>query len=574
MKSLRSLHISVCGVAGKGVTLVIPDAIDTVAEFSRYISTAIPVRTSPNENTKPFRFFYSSLGEPLWSVSDCLAAGAIYVSVHAGFVPIHADQIASEEKTPVLKDFSSPFSSAGSKQRAGGESASPAPCTPKIQQPLQHHTDNTITTMTVSSLVKSAGSPPTSYRRVERPKTVFPPLNESLAAKRFNCHICERLMARKWSCYRKVRYNENLIGEEEIAKRVEGVLHFRKDNNEGEAPFRVLVSGPPGSGVSTVTAMVAQKLLTHCGPETSAPRELNPFYGSLVVPLDVRLLLEQGEIDENGRGRTDLLFWCEVVLYTIIDAAAAGWHGDGVLLSSATVTEYWMSLICSSSSPASLTRLRNELVNIVGESIVSQWEAMAQRALPFFKARNGGLSSAQTEAIRDDALEFIFRDLAVVIGASLGYAGVFFILDGAEMLCQCGIRPTRLRPLGDLTPVLKAFFDLPRTPRIHALIAFSEDPQPLTYTPGLTVWIKTIHLVNSWTNERGSLPEHIHCFSETFPIDIFLGAPGYLAGVQQLLMAVIDQGIRSIPSCIQIDFKAVQQELRSLAAVDRRVGST
>lgn len=510
---------------------------------------------------------------------------------------------------------------------------------------------------------------------------------------------CELFVIRKWKSFQMVRQQQtasplivspscSLLGIVEVRHQIHHLIQQRVaaavadpvpastatipagSDVSPSPPLRVVISGPQGSGKSTLGAMLFYELLHSSSPFLLNPRDgieagklndngsstskgntvvssskgeevsMSALEGYLVVLLDLPFLVEQALEEFSTRCTStsfsasknqsdgsppqvddivsNLLFWCEAVLYAVVDSAVACRRprGGGLKgrkakphpLSAACIAEFFMSLLYPMSCSRDPSQLRAEVEEMVGDEVVSDWEEFAQFAGVLFReafsactaaglsghgsSKSGKLNHSSSVAsstinsgggggpaanlsevisLRDDALQLIFRDLAVEIAHSFGFVGIFFVIDGVEILLRGAFSPSVSRPLGDLAPVLNALCDAQQTPYIHVLLIINEHESPasppplLSHIPGLPKWVNTLGFLGPDSpTVADHLPKHIHCFDEIFPIDMFLGAPGYLAFLQQLCLCDPKSGIIHVPSCIQLNYSMVQKSLRKL----------
>lgn len=538
---------------------------------------------------------------------------------------------------------------------------------------------------------------PTTTAFEGRHSGFIPTLRISRVTYEWNLGSCELFLIRKWKSFQMVRQyhitseagqgsfpsSSCLLGVAEVRHVVHRLLQERAiatvGASEWEAtperpsalsspspssasrlpPLRIVISGPRGSGGSTLGAMVLHEFLHSsipCSSRNPAGMELHhakkgvkedhrmkvevdaptALQGYLVVLLDLHFLVQQAVEELSGGGvssysfdtkgksesydpiddvAANLLFWCEAVLYAVADSAVAsrrprrdGEAGRQELrsyreLSAAAIADFWMSMLYPMSSSSQPTELRGEVVESVGEAVVRDWEKFAQFAGVLFQeafsactaANLSGMSSLgcsnldntscvksksndeggtsdmnEVLSLRDEALQLIFRDLAVEIARSLGFSGIFFVIDGIEILLR-GTPASPSRPLGDLSAVLQGLCDRQRTAHIHVLLittshsSMERSPLSVSYIPGLSTWIQTIGFLDRYSpTVTELLPKHIHCFDEVFPLDIFRGAPGYLTFLQQLCLRDPETGKLHVPSCVQLNFSTVQKALRQL----------
>eukprot|EP00796_Vickermania_ingenoplastis_P007375 gene7375-5190_t len=553
----RPLRVFLNGISGRSFQLAVPDAIDTLAELCHFITAEVPLPGPPTASNagRAIRFLYSTAGTPLWRVPECLELGSIVVSERPGFIPRNTIKEArgAEAAGAAQRVDAAPL---GTQQR--GASASPIPSRPTPREPLQHQVDTTTSS--------DPHYPPDAFDANAQQFTslgssssvAFMEPDVSPAVAEWNPTATEMLLARKWKTFQTVRRRQNLLAQDEVRQWLDNIAKQRRAAASG-TPLRIMVSGPPGSGVSTTAAMLVQEIFLTRTESSSG----NALCGHLLVPLDLALLLSD-EAQSPPQG-ADLLYYCEVVLHAAMDAAAAGRRS--LRMSGATLAEFWMSALYPTGSRTSTAYLRHEAVTAVGEGVVQEWET-------FFAPTEALLREAVAlpgdMGLRDEVLRFVFRDMAVELARSLGFVGVFFFVDGLEQLSR-GARASVARPLGDVTPVLRALCDAERSLHIHVILASSSSSIQsigMAYIPGLTAWIKTIGLVEKSHAER-LLPQHLHSFSDMYSLDVFLWAPGYLSLVQAY--CVDHKASRnadvSVPQCTTFNFPSVRAALRNLQRV-------
>lgn len=545
------LRVSVNGYSGRSFHLVVPNGIDTLAELCHFLTEEIPLPPGPSATTssasasRRFRFLYTTAGVPLWRVPECRELGVIVASERAGFVSYGTEAGAARPPSPTF--FTSQGSSSGPHTPYGSgvrrSESSPAPSRPTQSVPLQSSPDDE-GDAEVAGFINSS--------LLLRPS--FASLHTSPATEEWTSMSCELLLARKWRAFQQIRHREDLLARKEVQRRVDAVFKERRGTTPG-APLRLVVTGPPGSGVSTIAAMLLHEVLQNS----------SMLRGLLVVVMDMPLLL----FEEAEEEVPPVYVWCELVLRAVADAVASGRRS--MQLSSADITEYWMSIIWPLASTVNPST-RNALTSALGEDVMREWETAAAEVAAVLQASLANPAHAKR---RQDGMYIIFRGIPAVMARTMGFTGLLIVIENVEVIGGgVSVSPKRGAPSPvaheDLTAVLHALVDTDRTPNIHCLLASSAASQPLAaaYLPALTAWIKTVGLID--TRAVADLPQHVHCFTDIFDVGIFLGSPGYLAAFYQhgLIKGSRREedhvGAISSPTCLRIDDSQVQAALRSL----------
>ncbi|CCW62488.1 unnamed protein product [Phytomonas sp. EM1] len=122
----------------------------------------------------------------------------------------------------------------------------------------------------------------------------------------------------------------------------------------------------------------------------------------------------------------------------------------------------------------------------------------------------------------------IFYDFPAAIAASLRFSGILFVLDGIEILGE------------DLPAVLAAWWG---DPHCEVLLAWpSTLPVARFPFPGGVAFVDTVGMLSQRELEREAggirLPRYLRCGGERFPLEIFMGCPGYLALVLSLVRSL------------------------------------
>ncbi|CCW66078.1 unnamed protein product [Phytomonas sp. Hart1] len=203
--------------------------------------------------------------------------------------------------------------------------------------------------------------------------------------------------------------------------------------------------------------------------------------------------------------------------------------------------EVWSCLVIAT-QPPEFSNLP-DLVALVGRHVVEQWSVSVNEIFPIlreaFSKRNQTYTDTMPLKTRDAALEVIFYKFPATIAESLRFSGVFFVLDKIEVLGG-NLNPASVeRPLGDLTAILSALW---RDHHNHVLLVW-----PSTYDfsnfpfSSMTEHVDTVGLLSKLQLEREDkicLPQYIRCSEKQFPLEIFMGCPGYLALVLSLVQTL------------------------------------
>lgn len=549
---------------GRSFHVDVPYAVDTLEELCRLLSHDVPFPPLTEKDgitrarERSFRFLYSADGKPLWRVSECLALGSIVASERAGFNTPQSKQVEKrQEPTPHM---------VSSVTRV---SASPIPDRPVPRVPLFHQTEGLLSTIERKSLRTTLSERSEAEAATRQSSTTQLALLISHRVVRFPLHVsspavlhwstsgCELFLTRKWRAFQKVRHNGQLIGIPTLHRRIDGLAEHRRGTKDG-VPLRIVFSGPPSSGVSTLAAMFVRELLEDANRAEKVFPNATGLVGHLLVPLDTPLL----NSSVFNAADADLITWCEVVVRICVDAVVA--TRSDLRLQGVPITNLWIKMLHRKEAISGEDPLVEEVRRAVGSTAVKSWmDVVPSAALLLSEA----VHSPDDEVLKESCVQFVVRGIAEEMASSLGYIGVVYIIDDFE--------PQTSDPFG--LGLLSKVFDTERTPHVHTLLCSSSMAlQPLTasYISGVSTWIKTIGFLDQKHHDY-RLPDHFHCFSQTFSASIFLWAPGYVAAIRSCLesfrgsvepqpVEAIDDKHQHSGSCVRLDFKEVEEALTNL----------
>ncbi|KPA79047.1 hypothetical protein ABB37_05581 [Leptomonas pyrrhocoris] len=363
---------------------------------------------------------------------------------------------------------------------------------------------------------------------------LLPPL-QPLASNAISSSL-QYFLLRKWSAYQKLHSMPpaDLIAGEAMSQRFNSITaacnssgsSTRTGGVGGDRGCRVVVSGPPLSGVSTTAAFLVRHLL-----RTLQLQPQHRLHNTLVIALDFHLLFGPQVTSAPGLPRVllDLASLYQLVVRSVMDAVVAqrpSLREAGPLLS-----QLWDLVIKPNVEPKAAPNFTTyaQAAALVGGDVLAQWTRLVAQIFPILQA---ACRAPETPALRDAALDLIFYAIPAEIASSLNFSGVLYAMDGAEALTRCYAERVT-RPAGDLGPLLQA---LAADPRVHLVLSCpSTIPPRALFIPGLMAHVSTIGLVTRAALNHMHFPQLLRSGRREYPVETFLGCPGYLT----LLNAVV-----------------------------------
>ncbi|KAG5492971.1 hypothetical protein JKF63_05536 [Porcisia hertigi] len=330
-------------------------------------------------------------------------------------------------------------------------------------------------------------------------------------------------LLRKWAAYQRLHNTSpiDLVAGEALS------LFFNtltpKSVTAGGAPCRVLVSGPPRSGVSTTASLLVRHYLW-----TLQFQSQHPFHNSVLLVLDFHLLF--GPATTAGVPATppsplllDLCALYQLIVRSVIDAVVA--QRPALRGAEQLLAQLWDLVIKPNAQPPTPPDFTtfSQAAALVGVEVLSRWTRLAQEMYPILQA---ACRTPAVPELRSAAIDLIFYAIPAELASSLNFSGLFYVLDGLAQVAGC-YADRLTRPAGDLGPLLQAITADPRT---HLLIAWPSTLSPQTiFLPGLTAHVSTIGLVTRSALNMTQFPQVLRCREREYPLEVFLGCPGYLS---------------------------------------------
>jgi hypothetical protein len=349
------------------------------------------------------------------------------------------------------------------------------------------------------------------------------------------------LLMRKWGAYQKLHSMPpaDLIAGEALSRQFSAITSacsaWSNSSTDGAVSngaggsraCRVVVSGPPRSGVSTTAAFLLRHFL-----RTLQFQPQHHLHNTLLIPLDFQLLFGLQVMTTSGgqallqqpppRVLLDLASLYQLVVRTVMDAVVAqrpALREAGPLLS-----QLWDLVIkpnVEPKIPPNFTAYA-QAAALVGGDVLARWTRLAEQVFPILQA---ACRTPEVPQLRDAALDLIFYAIPAEVAASLNFSGLLYAIDGAETLTHCYAERVT-RPLGDLGPLLQA---LSADARTHLLLAWPSTMAPrLPFVPNLTAHVSTVGLVTRAALDHLHFPQLIRSGRRDYPVEAFLGCPGYL----------------------------------------------
>ncbi|KAG5477696.1 hypothetical protein LSCM1_04990 [Leishmania martiniquensis] len=354
------------------------------------------------------------------------------------------------------------------------------------------------------------------------------------------------LLVRKWAAYQRLHSitSTDLVAGEALSRLFNALTSKAAEN--GGAPCRVLVSGPPRSGVSTTASF----LLLHC-LQTLQFQPQRPFYNVLLVVLDFRLLFGDASAAATTPPRllVDLGALYQLIVRSVMDAVVV--QRPALREAGPLLAQLWDLVIKSngvSPAPPNFSTFP-QAAAFVGTDVLSSWTKLAQHIYPILHA---ACRTPDVPELRAAAVDLIFYAIPAELASSLRFSGILYALDGLEQLASSYAHRVT-RPTGDLGSLLKAVTADPCT---HLIVSWPPTIAPqIMYLPGLTAHVSTIGLVNRPALNATQYPQVLRCRDKEYPLEVFLGCPGYLS-----ILSAISRPFRKTLSIPTTAFSAYYQQ--------------
>lgn len=330
---------------------------------------------------------------------------------------------------------------------------------------------------------------------------------------------------RKWAAYQRLHSMApaDLIAGEALSQQF-NAISASGSTSAVSRPCRVVVSGPPRSGVSTTAAFLLRHLL-----RTLQFQPQHCLHNTLAIVLDFHLLFgpppSPSPPHAPPRVLLDLASLYQLVVRAVMDAVVAqrpALREAGPLLS-----QLWDLVIKPNVEPhvAPNFTTYTQAAALVGGDVLARWTRLAETIFPILQA---ACRTPHVAELRDAAIDLIFYAIPAEIAASLNFSGLLYAVDGAETLTQCCAQRVT-RPAGDLGPLLQSLASDTRT---HLVLAWPSTLSPRSlFVPDLTAHISTIGLVPREALRHQHFPLLLRCGAKDYPVEAFLGCPGYLTSV-------------------------------------------
>lgn len=355
--------------------------------------------------------------------------------------------------------------------------------------------------------------------------SALPPCHQPLSAVSISSSL-DYLLLRKWAAYQRLHSTSpnDLVADEALSRLFNSL--GRKGAANGGAPCRVLVSGPPRSGVSTTASFLLRHYL-----RTLQFQPEHPFYNSVLLALDFRLLFGPETVApaaQPPRLLQDLGALYQLVVRSVIDAVVA--QRPALREAGALLAQLWDLVIKPNVQPPAPPNFTTftQAALFVGVDVLASWTRLAARMYPILQS---ACRTPDVPQLRDAAMDLIFYAIPAELASSLKFSGLFYALDGLEQLTRCYAHRVT-RPAGDLGPLLQA---VTADPRAHLVVAWPSTLSPQSmYLPGLTAHVSTIGLVTRAALNAMHFPQVLRCHDKEYPLEVFLGCPGYLSIVSDM----------------------------------------
>ncbi|KAF8287234.1 hypothetical protein TcBrA4_0008760, partial [Trypanosoma cruzi] len=523
----------------------VPREVNTLELFLGVVSAHIAAFSGDATAAGRYRFVYSLKGKPLWHVSDCLEAGEVVVSCTPGFLERKRSTAEVSASTPRFDAFSSATAA------SLFSTSCAAAATPEIAF-YSHNVSGSGKNLSERAAKNAGGG--RSGKGIELDATVFninghrlvlppPPrfVDPALGA------VTEVQHSKKVAAVRtllslKLLGRPFLVNEllfcEELRLRLEPIVAKAISRNE-EAAARVVVEGPPKSGVSTTLAYC-------CHMVASAP--VSRFHGCLFLPLNFGLLFDTAWLQLSNGGKPDekrvppvdvdnqqallldVPFFFLTLVRLVVDSAVA--QRPSLRDDSKVLVEAWEELVTRRDLDAPQFG-GSRLAQVVGHRALYEWDAFAVAAVQVLRAVE---DSPRDMELRDALIETVLVGFVSHLASALRFSGVVYIIDGLRCLASV-LRHRVRRPLGDAGVFLRC---LTKYQWAHVIAGVDKlaFPPPAVLLPGPVQCLGLLHLLSPELLTRHyGYPAAIYCGDKRFPLQVLMGAPGYLRALHALLDA-------------------------------------
>ncbi|KEG11481.1 hypothetical protein DQ04_02581090, partial [Trypanosoma grayi] len=538
----------------------IPLELSTLEKFLSFVSASIAASYGDATAAGRYRFVYSVTGKPLWRVTDCREAGKVVVSCTPGFLQRkHGPRVQPEkERTSAHRQAAGAATTTAAAAASAVSVATPprraslpcGGCSSGGFSPLRGSTESDSIRGSGVSCGGSDAEPSRVAVAVDGRRVVLLPTprftDPALGAGTEVPHL-ERLAAVQTLISLKLIgrpfLESELLFRTELEARLRPII-FGPAIKYEKSPTRIVIEGPPKSGVSTALAYCSYLA-------TSAPG--GKFSGCLFLPLNFELLFDDvwiqsidGERPDSSstvgggdarRHETTLLdvpFFFTTVVRWVVDCAVA--QRPALRDGSDVLIEAWEKLVTdhhNNSSSSSSTPVRfggSQLARLVGHRTLYQWEAFAAAAIHVLRAV---VASPHDVQLRDAFIETVLVAFVAQMASSLHFSGVLYVVDGLR--CISTVLQHRVqRPAGDAGVFLRCVMQKKWAHVIAGVDTLALSPCSMLF-PAHVHRVGLLHLLSPAVLTTGyGFPGAIQCGGKRFPLQLLLGAPGYLQALHAL----------------------------------------
>ncbi|CBH17462.1 hypothetical protein, conserved [Trypanosoma brucei gambiense DAL972] len=544
------------------VRLHIPCKVYTIEGLLSLVGRAVASSPGGPSAARRYRFVYSLDGSPLRSVDECLEVGTVIVSCTPGFQK--RKHHVESPSNPVLDLLNRKGYETYSAAESRGLSATPPSHDGFVPISFQQHSvpraspkyvfcdSNPGPIPNFSSIGGASVEWGGVSCRIGDERIVLPPTPSfDVPFPDMNLDIlhAERVAAVKTLITLKLCgrsfLNDELLFEKELEEVFRPIIAEQascpswRDHTLDRPPPHVVVDGPPKSGVSTSLAYYSSMLVS------SAASRYATF---LILPLNFELLFDgslgissysanrhlRGSKSANyNDARTqslllDVPFFYMTVVRALIDSVVA--QRPSVRNCSTALVEMWEQLV--KTTAGSGVRLNTcEVAHAVGHSALYRWETFAAPASQILRAAK---LNPRDMKLRDAVLELVLVELVAQVASALHFSGVVYVVDGLRPLARSLCDRLR-RPGGDAAVFLDR---VAQRSWVHLAVGVDSLSTQVLESALLTRVrrVKLLRMLSvEYVTKMYGFPKAIHCGSNKYPLEMFLGTPGYLRMVHDLL---------------------------------------